>query len=70
MIFDPNRKKTITAVGQHSKSDYNLYEGTEVTGDIDTVLIRGTTVVAEGELQVEPGFGQFVKRARFGEELL
>ena len=70
VIFDPNRKKTITAVGQHSKSDYNLYEGTEVTGDIDTVLIRGTTVVAEGELQVEPGFGQFVKRARFGEELV
>jgi dihydropyrimidinase len=69
VIFDPNRKKTITAVGQHSKSDYNLYEGTEVTGDIDTVLVRGTIVVDGGELKVEPGFGQFVKRARFGEEL-
>jgi dihydropyrimidinase len=70
VIFDPNRAKTISAVGQHSKSDYNLYEGTEVTGDIDTVLIRGTVVVDGGELQVESGFGQFVKRARFGEELL
>ena len=70
VIFDPNRAKTISAVDQHSKSDYNLYEGTEVTGDIDTVLIRGTIVVADGELQVEPGFGQFVKRARFGEELV
>ncbi len=69
VIFDPNRSKTITAVGQHSKSDYNLYEGTEVTGDIDTVLVRGTVVVDGGELKVEPGFGQFVKRARFGEEL-
>ena len=27
-------------------------------------------VVDGGELQVEPGFGQFVKRARFGEELV
>lgn len=70
VIFDPTRSKTITAADQHSESDYNLYEGTEVTGDIDTVLVRGTVVVDGGELKVEPGFGQFVKRARFGEELL
>ena len=69
VVFDPNRKKTITAATQHSKSDYNLYEGTEVTGDIDTVLVRGTVVVDGGELKVEPGFGQFVARARFGETL-
>jgi len=69
VIFDPKRRKTITAAAQHSKSDYNLYEGTEVTGDVDTVLIRGTVVVDNGELHVEPGFGQYVARARFGEEL-
>jgi dihydropyrimidinase len=69
VIFDPNRKRTITAAEQHSKSDYNLYEGTEVTGDVDVTLIRGTVVVQDGELKVEPGFGQFVQRARFGEEL-
>jgi dihydropyrimidinase len=70
VIFDPERRTTISAARQHSKSDYNLYEGTEVTGDVDTVLIRGTVVVDEGELKVEPGFGQFVARARFGEELV
>ena len=70
VIFDPNRKKTITAAEQHSKSDYNLYEGTEVTGDIDTVLIRGAVVVDGGELKVSPGFGQYVARAKFGEELI
>jgi dihydropyrimidinase len=70
VIFDPNRKKTITAVGQHSKSDYNLYEGTEVTGDVDVTLVRGTVVVQDGGLKVQPGFGQFVRRARFGEELI
>ena len=69
VIFDPTRKKTITAAGQHSKTDYNLYEGTEVTGDVDTVLIRGTVVVDDNELRVEPGFGEYVARARFGEEL-
>ncbi|RDI74129.1 D-hydantoinase: dihydropyrimidinase [Gaiella occulta] len=69
VIFDPSRRKTITAAGQHSKSDYNLFEGVEVTGDVDTTLIRGTVVVDGGELKVDPGFGQFVRRARFGEEL-
>ena len=34
VIFDPTRKKLITAAEQHSKSDYNLYEGTEVTGEV------------------------------------
>jgi dihydropyrimidinase len=70
VIFDPNRKTTITAATQHSKSDYNLFEGTEVTGDVDITLIRGTVVVEDGELKVEPGFGQFVRRAKFREQLL
>jgi len=69
VIFDPAKKKLISAADQHSKTDYNLYEGTEVTGDVDVTLVRGTVVVQDGELQVEPGFGQFVERARFGEEL-
>ena len=70
VVFDPERRTTISAATQHSRSDYNLYEGMEVVGDVDTVLIRGTVVVDEGELQVEPGFGQFVARARFGEQLV
>ena len=69
VIFDPTKRKTITAADQHSKTDYNLYEGTEVTGDVETVLVRGTVLVDDGELEVEPGFGQFVARAKFGEEL-
>jgi dihydropyrimidinase len=69
VIFDPAKPRTITAAGQHSKTDYNIYEGLEVVGDVDTVLVRGTVVVHEGELQVEPGYGQYVARARFGEQL-
>jgi len=69
VIFDPGKKKTITAAEQHSKTDYNLYEGTEVTGDVETVLVRGTIVVDDGELRVEPGYGEYVARAKFGAEL-
>src|SRR5262249_55568824 len=69
VVFDPERKLTITAATQHSRTDYNLYEGTEVTGTPEDVLLRGNVLVENGELVAEPGIGQFVKRAKFGEEL-
>jgi hypothetical protein len=40
-----------------------------VTGTPDVVLLRGNVLVENDELLVEPGFGQFVARAKFGEEL-
>jgi dihydropyrimidinase len=69
VIFDPNRTVTISASTHHSKSDYSLYEGTRVTGAPDVVLLRGNVLVENDELVASPGIGQFVKRARFGEEL-
>ncbi|BBL80051.1 D-hydantoinase [Rubrobacter xylanophilus] len=69
VVFDPNRKKTISAETHHSNIDYNLYEGTEVTGVPETVLLRGQVLVENGELVAIPGAGRFVRRARFGEEL-
>ncbi|MBA2361068.1 MAG: amidohydrolase family protein, partial [Actinobacteria bacterium] len=69
VIFDPEKRHTITAANQESKSDYNLYEGTEVVGDVETVLLRGNMVVEGGQVVGKPGVGQFVRRARFGEHL-
>jgi dihydropyrimidinase len=69
VVFDPEKKATISASTHHSKSDYNLFEGTEVTGVPEIVLLRGQVLVENGELVAQPGIGQFVKRARFGEEL-
>ena len=69
VVFDPTRKHTITAASQHSKTDYNLYEGTEVTGTPETVLLRGNVIVEGASSSPSPGVGQFVKRARFGQQL-
>src|SRR5712691_8512266 len=69
VVFDPEKKVTISATTQHSKTDYNLYEGTSVTGAPDIVLLRGQVLVEGDELVADPGIGQFVKRAKFGEEL-
>jgi dihydropyrimidinase len=69
VVFDPQKRVTITAASQHSKSDYNLFEGTKVTGSPETVLLRGNVLVENGELVAKPGIGRYVARARFGEEL-
>jgi dihydropyrimidinase len=70
VVFDPDRRHMVTAATHHSKSDYNLFEGTEVTGSPEVVLLRGAVLVENGELIAEPGVGQFVERAAFGQELL
>src|SRR5213595_2659157 len=69
VVFDPEKRHTITAANQHSKTDYNLYEGTEVTGTPEVVLLRGNVLVQNDELVARPGVGQYVARARLGEEL-
>ena len=69
VVFDPEKKVTISARTHHSKVDYNLYEGTEVAGAPEVVLLRGQVLVEGDELVAEPGVGQFVPRAKFGEEL-
>src|SRR6187549_57077 len=69
VVFEPEQTVTISASTHHSKSDYNLFEGTEVTGAPEVVLLRGNVLVENGELVASPGVGQFVARAKFGEEL-
>jgi dihydropyrimidinase len=69
VVFDPEKRHVISAATHHSRSDYNLYEGTEVMGSPEVVLLRGRVLVEGDELVARPGVGPFVPRARFGEEL-
>ena len=48
---------------------YNLFEGTDVVGAPEVVLVRGQVIVEGDELVAQPGAGQFLRRARVGEEL-
>jgi dihydropyrimidinase len=70
VVWDPEKELTISASTHHSNVNYNLFEGTRVTGAPAVVLVRGQVIVENDELVAEPGAGQFVKRAKFGEELL
>jgi dihydropyrimidinase len=69
VIWNSEKPLTLSATTHHSNVDYNLFEGTEVIGAPDLVLLRGQLIVENDELIAAPGAGQFVARARFGEEL-
>ena len=69
VVWDPEKTLTISAKTHHSNVDYNLFEGTEVQGAPEVVLVRGQVIVESDELVAQPGAGQFIKRARFGEQL-
>lgn len=62
VIWDPEKKVTITQDIMHHGADYTPYEGFEVIGWPETVLVRGTKVVHKGELVGTPGHGRFLKR--------
>jgi dihydropyrimidinase len=62
VLFDPERRVTLAAADLHSAVDHSTYEGWEVTGAPVVTIVRGEVVVADGELQAEPGHGRFVAR--------
>jgi len=62
VVWDPKRKKTITAKTQQSAIDYNVFEGFEVTGLPRFTLTRGEVAVTESEVDAHQGHGEFVAR--------
>jgi dihydropyrimidinase len=69
VIFNPERKMTISAATQHQRVDYTPYEGMQVQGIPETVLLRGGVIVRDGEYIGGKGGGQYLHRATFSEQL-
>ena len=69
VIYDPDRKHTISAKTHHMDVDYSCYEGWDVTGSAEIVLSRGKVIVDSGEWMGAAGDGRFLKRAPTGQLL-
>src|SRR5882724_1528840 len=67
VIFDPNRKHTISAATHHMRVDYSMFEGIQVSGMPSTVLSRGRVVVDEDKFLGRAGAGEFVKRSTYSQ---
>jgi dihydropyrimidinase len=63
VIFDPNARRTIRAADLHSACDYDPYEGWDVTGWPEVVLLRGEVAFERGDITAMPGRGRFVPRS-------
>ena len=62
VVWDPERKKTISAASQQSAIDYNVFEGFELKGLPRFTLTRGQLAIREDEICTEEGHGRFVPR--------
>ena len=67
VVFDPNRKHTISAKTHHMRVDYSMFEGIEVVGMPDKVFSRGRMVVNGDQFVGCAGGGEFVKRALYAQ---
>ncbi len=66
VIFDPNKAHTLGVATHHMNVDYSGYEGWQVVGKTETVLLRGQVAIEGGEVKIAKGYGQFVKRKAGG----
>lgn len=65
VIFDPERSFTISASNQHQRVDYTPFEGIQVQGVPETVLLRGRVIVRDGEYVGGKGGGIYLHRNTF-----
>ena len=61
-IWDPNKKVKYGVAMSHQRTDYNLYEGWELTGYPAKVFLRGQLIVDGDEWKGRRGMGRFLKR--------
>ncbi|MFZ9701236.1 MAG: dihydropyrimidinase [Flavobacteriales bacterium] len=64
VIFNPEIKHKISAATHHMRCDYSAYEGMELTGKTETVLLRGELAIHNNECLIQPGYGQFIHRGK------
>lgn len=62
VVWDPQKKVRYGVAHSHQRTDYNLYEGWELTGYPEKVFLRGKMIVDGENWLGKAGEGQFLKR--------
>ena len=62
LVYDPNRRRTISAATHHMDVDYSIFEGFEIQGASDIVMSRGTILVRDGQWVGPASHGRFLRR--------
>ncbi len=62
VLWDPDKRLTYGVAHAQHRTDYNLFEGWELTGFPEKVFLRGHLLVDRGQWFGEPGMGQYQNR--------
>jgi dihydropyrimidinase len=66
VLFDPDETWTISAADHHSRIDYSLFEGRQVTGRVKKVFLRGELIVDGEDWHGRAGMGSYLSRGASG----
>jgi len=66
VLWNPQRKYTISAATHFMRVDYNPYEGTIIDGSPSLVLARGRVIFEEDKFLGKRGQGEYLKRGTYG----
>lgn len=66
---DLDEEWTITGSEMKSKSGWTPFEGTKVKGRVHRVVLRGEVAFIDGQVLVQPGYGQNVRQPKAGQLL-
>ena len=66
VVWDPAGSKTLSVKTQHSKGDFNIFEGRTVRGIPSHTVSQGELVYVQGDLRAVQGKGRYIKRPAFG----
>lgn len=69
VIWDPQRRVKYGVAHAQHRTDYNLYEGWELTGYPESVFLRGNLIVENETWYGRPGMGRYINRKPFGDIL-
>lgn len=61
-LVDINKVKAVDPEKLGSYSDYSLYEGEELKGWPQEVILRGETIMKDGEITGASGYGKYIHR--------
>ena len=66
VVWDPEKKHTLSVKTLHMRVDYSPLEGREVVGFPSVVMQRGKVLARDGKWHGKTGDGRFLKRGTFG----
>lgn len=67
VVWDPAGHKTLSVKTQHSKGDFNIFEGRTVKGVPTHTVSQGELVFVQGDLRAVQGKGRYIKRPAFND---